>query len=152
MQSYKKALSTIRQHRRNKKHQSFQFARTNLLRTRRDNVFAEFVEYLTFQIKCRPLHSTFPITDTRQIAILNTSLDLSSISYLCYNFFYYFEHITGLIIYFVTPVRNPLLPQHQRSQNRHIFGTFFRDIVVAGLRKKSKLFLPLVKTRRYSLR
>ena len=51
---------------------SFQFAGTNLLRTRTDHFFAKFVEHLTFQIKCRPLHSTFPITDTRQFAILNT--------------------------------------------------------------------------------
>ena len=128
---------------------SFQFARTNLLRTRRDNVFAEFVEYLTFQIKCRPLHSTFPITDTRQFAILNTSLDLSSISYICYNFHFHQNHWTFHL--FRTPVRNPLLPQHQRSQINHTFGTFFRDIVVAGLREKSKPFLLLVKTRRFSL-
>ena len=72
---------------------SFQFARTNLLRTRTDHFFAEFVEHLKFQIKCRPLHSTFPITDTRQFAILNTSLDLSSTSYICSILFAIFFYI-----------------------------------------------------------
>ena len=133
---------------------SFQFARTNLLRTTTDHFFAEFVEHLKFQIKCRPLHSTFPITDTRQFAILNTSLDLSSISYICsilFAFFFYKFYIFSLVwthhIYFVRQF-GTLYSHSTRDLRITILSElFFRDIVVAGLREKSKPFLPLVKTR-----